>query len=142
MFNNTSFARNLDLLKRGLDVSLLRYNVTANNIANAETPNFKRSSVSFESELKRLLDLEKQKPPFAGALMYDRSADMFRARNSGEVKPRVALDYLTTAKNNGNNVDIEEEVMTATSTQLLYQAMLTEVNGEFQRMNISLSMKA
>jgi flagellar basal-body rod protein FlgB len=142
MFFSASFDKNLNLLKRGLDVSLLRYNVTANNIANADTPNFKRSVVSFESELKRLMDLEKQQPPFEGALMYDRSHEMFKARTSDEVQPQVTLDYLTTAKNNGNNVDMEEEVMTATNTQLLYQAMLSEVNGEFQRMNISLSMRA
>jgi flagellar basal-body rod protein FlgB len=142
MVFNSSFDKSLDLLKRGMDVSLLRYNITANNIANAETPNFKRSSVSFESELKRMLDLEKKQPPFEGALMYDRSKDMFRARNSSEVKPRVTLDYLTTSKNNGNNVDIEEEIMTATNTQLLYQAMLTSVNGAFQRVNIALSMRA
>ena len=142
MFFNDSFSKNLNLLKRGLDVSLLRYNVTANNIANADTPNFKRSTVSFEAELKRLLDLEKQKPPFKGALMYDRRYEMFGPRTPEEVKPRVTLDYLTTAKNNGNNVDMEEEIMTATNTQLLYQAMLSEINGEFQRMNISLSMRA
>jgi flagellar basal-body rod protein FlgB len=142
MFFSDSFSKNLNLLKRGLDVSLLRYNVTANNIANADTPNFKRSTVSFEAELKRLLDLERQKPPFQGALMYDRKHEMFGPRTPEEVKPRVTLDYLTTAKNNGNNVDMEEEIMTATNTQLLYQAMLSEINGEFQRMNISLSMRA
>ncbi len=142
MFYNHSFDRNLSLMHRGMDVALLRYNVTANNIANSDTPNFKRSKVSFESELKRMMDLEKQKPPFKGALQYDRSASLYRPHSWQDVKPRVTLDYLTTAKNNGNNVDIEEEIMTATNTQLLYQAMLTSVNSEFQRMNIALSMRA
>ena len=142
MFFNHSFDKNLTLMHRGMDVALLRYNVTANNIANSDTPNFKRSTVSFESELKRLLDLEKQKPPFKGALQYDRSMSLYRPRNWREVKPRVTLDYLTTAKNNGNNVDIEEEIMTATNTQLVYQAMLNTVNSEFHRMNIALSMRA
>lgn len=142
MFYNNSFDRNLSLMHRGMDVALLRYNVTANNIANSDTPNFKRSSVSFESELKRMMDLEKQKPPFEGALQYDRSVSLYRPHSWKDVKPRVTLDYLTTSKNNGNNVDIEEEIMTATNTQLLYQAMLTSVNSEFQRMNIALSMRA
>jgi flagellar basal-body rod protein FlgB len=142
MFFNTTFDKNLDLLKRGMDVSVFRYNVTANNIANSDTPNFKRSVVNFESEMKRLLDLEKQEPPFEGALTADRSASLFRPHSYRDVKPEAVLDYLTTAKNNGNNVDIEEEVMTATNTQLLYQAMMYEANAEFQRMNISLSMRA
>jgi flagellar basal-body rod protein FlgB len=142
MFFNNNFDRNLDILQRGMDVSVLRYQVTANNIANVDTPHFKRSVVNFESELNRLLDLEKTKPPFEGALMYDRSDSLYKPRNYREVKPKVVLDYLTTVFNNGNNVDIDEEVMTATNTQLLYQAMLTSANGMFQRMNIALSMRA
>lgn len=142
MFINKTFDKNLQLLQRGMDVSLLRYNVTANNIANADTPNFKRQVVTFEAELKRLLDLEKQKPPFAGALSYDRSMSFYKARNWREVKPQVVLDYLSSEDNNGNNVNIEEEVMTATNTQLLYQALIYQTSGEFQRMNIALNMKA
>ena len=42
-----------------MDVATLRRNVIANNIANANTPNFKRSDVNFESQLKRALDSEK-----------------------------------------------------------------------------------
>ena len=53
-----SFTRSVDLLHRAMDVSSLRYNVTANNLANAEVPNFKRTSVNFESELKRALESE------------------------------------------------------------------------------------
>ncbi|HEQ72279.1 MAG TPA: flagellar basal body rod protein FlgB [Spirochaetia bacterium] len=142
MFFNARFDRNLELLARGLDVSTLRYNVTANNIANADTPNFKRQTVTFEAELKRMLDLEKQKPPFAGALQYDRSVSLYEPRTWRDVRPKAVLDYLTTEDNNGNNVNIEEEVMTATNTQLMYQALLYATNAEFQRMNIALSMRA
>jgi len=142
MYLSNSFDKNLELLKRGLDVSVLRYNVTANNIANADTPNFKRSTVTFEAELKRMLDKEKAKPPFEGALTADDSASVYRAHSWRDVQPKTVLDYLTQSNNNGNNVDLEEEVMTATNTQLMYQALLSEMNGEFQRMNISLNMKA
>ena len=51
-----SFTRSIDLLQRGMDVASLRYQVTANNLANSEVPNFKRSVVNFESELKNALD--------------------------------------------------------------------------------------
>ena len=54
-----SFTRSIDLLQREMDVTSLRYQVTANNLANSEVPNFKRSTVNFESELKRALDSEK-----------------------------------------------------------------------------------
>ena len=53
-----SFTRSIDLLQRELDVTSLRYQVSANNLANSEVPNFKRSVVNFESELKNALDSE------------------------------------------------------------------------------------
>jgi len=42
-----------------MDASLIRRDVISNNIANADVPNFKRSVVNFESELKRALNSEK-----------------------------------------------------------------------------------
>ena len=54
-----SFTRSVDLLSRAMDVNSLRYQVSANNIANAEVPNYKRQEVNFESELKRAFESEK-----------------------------------------------------------------------------------
>ena len=56
-----SFTRSIELLQKALDVNSLRYQVTANNMANSEVPNFKRSVVNFESELKRAFDSEKER---------------------------------------------------------------------------------
>jgi flagellar basal-body rod protein FlgB len=55
-----------------------------------------------------------------------------------EVGPRRVLDYLTEAKNNGNNVDIEEEGMNALTNQLLYTTLAQVVSSEIQRVNIVL----
>ena len=53
-----SFTRSVDLLQREMDVTSLRYQVSANNLANSEVPNFKRSTVNFESELKKAFESE------------------------------------------------------------------------------------
>ena len=53
-----TFSRSIDLLQREMNVANLRYQVSANNLANSEVPNFKRSTVNFESELKRAFDSE------------------------------------------------------------------------------------
>ncbi len=132
-----SFAKTVDLLKRGMDIAALRRNVIANNIANAETPNFKRTVVNFESELKRALDSEKIRPP--RQFITDRRHIPFhRPVDYRTVRPRLVLDYLTTAKNNGNNVDIEEEGMLALENQLLYQTMAQAIASEFNRVNLVL----
>ena len=53
-----TFTRSVDLLQRAMDATSLRYQVSANNLANSEVPNFKRSTVNFESELKRAFESE------------------------------------------------------------------------------------
>jgi flagellar basal-body rod protein FlgB len=131
------FDKTIDLLKRGMDVSVLRRNVIANNIANAETPNFKRTVLNFESALKRALDSEKVRPP-RQFVTDRRHIPFYQPIDYRTVRPRLVLDYLTTAKNNGNNVDIEEEGMLALENQLLYQTMAQAISSEFSRVNLVL----
>jgi flagellar basal-body rod protein FlgB len=57
-----SFGKTVDLLHRAMSANVVRRQVIADNMANANVPNFKRLIVNFESELKRTLDTEKQKP--------------------------------------------------------------------------------
>ena len=132
-----SFGKTLDILKRSMDVAVLRRNVIADNIANAETPNFKRSVVNFEAQLKRALDSQREIPAFQ--LVSDRRhIPFFQPLDYRAVQPRRVLDYLTTAKNNGNNVDIEEETMLALQNQLLYQTMSQAVGSQFGLVNLVL----
>lgn len=131
------FEKTVDLLKRGLDVSVLRRGVIANNIANAETPNFKRTELNFESALKRALDSEKVPAP-RQFVTDSRHIPFYQPIDYRTVRPRLVLDYLSTAKNNGNNVDIEEEGMLALQNQLLYQTMAQAISSEFNRVNLVL----
>jgi len=137
MFFTGSFTKNIDILNKTMDTSLLRRTVMANNISNSDTPNFKRSQVNFESELKRALDSE-QKRPFPTVLTRKRHIPFYQPVDYRKVKPRRILDYLTTAKNNGNNVDIEEEMMGMLQNQLMYQSMTQLVQSEFSRVNLVL----
>jgi len=132
-----SFGRTIDLMRRGMDVAVLRRSVIANNIANAETPNFKRTEVNFESELKRALDSERVRPPVQ-FVTDPRHIPFHQPRDYRTVTPRLRLDYLTTAKNNGNNVDIEEEGMLAQENQLLYQTLSTAINSQYNLVNLVL----
>lgn len=131
------FGQTIDLLRRGMDVAVLRRNVIANNMANAETPNFKRSVLNFESELKRALDSAKRQPP-RQFVSDPRHIPFYQPRDYRTVQPRMVLDYLTTAKNNGNNVDIEEEGMLAMENQLLYQTMAQAISSQYNLVGLVL----
>ena len=138
MFLNNSFGKTLDVLHRSMDVSMLRQDVIADNIANADTPNFKRSVVNFEAELKRALDSEGQRPRVKVDVTNPRHITNDRVQNYREVEPRRVLDYLTTADNNGNNVDIEEESMLLLQNQLRYNLLTRSVSDQFARVNMVL----
>ena len=136
MFVNNSFGQTVDILHRSMDVAMLRQDVIADNIANADTPNFKRSFVNFESQLKAALDSEDTPRPLQAAMSRDRHVPFSQPVDYRDVRPQRQLDYLTTADNNGNNVDIEVESMNFLNNQLLYTLMTNSVNQQFQRINM------
>lgn len=134
-----SFTRSVDLLHRAMDASTLRYEVSANNLANSEVPNFKRTSVNFESQLKRALESEKNAgDAFQMTVTDPRHIASEPVMDYRSVEPRHVTDYLTTSKANGNNVDAEQEAMEILKTQLNYQ-LLTQMQAfEFSQIKIAM----
>lgn len=134
-----TFTRSIDLLQRALDTNSLRYQVTANNMANSEVPNFKRSVVNFESELKRAFDSEKlAQTGFQLSRTDDRHIALNNVQNWQDVEPRRVLDYTTTAKANGNNVDAETEAMNVLKIQLQYQLLTQLESFEFSQVRTAI----
>ena len=137
MFLNNSFGKTMDILHRTMGVSSKRQQVLANNIANADTPNFKRSEVNFEAELKRVLDTKpKKRVSLQGT--HPKHISNIRERDYRNVSPQVRLDYLSTADNNGNNVDLEEESMLLLQNQLRYDLMTRSVSNQFNQISMVL----
>ncbi|MFA6856382.1 MAG: flagellar basal body rod protein FlgB [Treponema sp.] len=134
-----TFTRSVDLLHRGMDVDSLRYQVSANNMANSEVPNFKRSVVNFESELKRAFESEESaKNGFQLTRTDDRHIALNEPYDYREVQPRRVLDYTTTSKANGNNVDAETEAMLILQTQMQYKLLSELTNFEFSQVNTAM----
>ena len=138
MFESTSFGKTMDILKRSMNASLRRQDVISDNLANADTPNFKRSDISFESELKRALDSENAPKGLQATLTDPKHIPFSRPLDYRNVQPKRTLDYLTNSKNNGNNVDLEQETMLALHNQLSYTMMAQIVNTQFQQINLVL----
>ncbi len=136
-----SFVNSVDLLHRELDVQSLRYQVTANNIANSEVPNYKRQSVNFESELKKAFESrDNEHNSFKMITTDERHIQSETPRDWRKVEPRRTTDYLTTSKANGNNVDAEEEAMNLVQIQMQYR-LLTQLES-FEFGQITTAMKS
>jgi flagellar basal-body rod protein FlgB len=134
----SGFEKTLDLIHREMDASTIRRDVIANNMANADVPNFKRSEVNFESELKKALDSENEKPALELTLTNPKHIQIGQSEDYRKVEPRRVLDYLSTAKNNGNNVDPEQEMNLALKNQMLYTMMAQSAAFEFGQINLVL----
>ncbi len=135
MFLDSGFMKTIDILQRTMSTSVLRQEVIADNVANADTPHFKRREVAFESELTRALS-SYDPEPFPAALTNSKHIPFYRPKNYREVNPVVHLDYATSYRNDGNNVDIEKEMVDARENSLRYMAMAQRTNGKLRLLSI------
>lgn len=135
MFEGSDFGKALTLLTRSLDVSILRRQVIADNVANAGVPNFKRSEVNFESSMKAALASQSSKPELDLVRTNEKHFSLDRKVDFTQIQPRKVLDYTTTSKNNGNNVDPEQEFLDSLRNQLQYTLMTQAANFEFNQVN-------
>ncbi len=137
MFENSGLMKTNYLLEKGLDVELLRKNVIANNIANVDVPHFKRSEVNFESQLKRVITAKYDENNRLPAKMTDTlHIPFYIGKDIKSVSPRIHLDYSTTYRNDGNNVDIEKESVDASKNQMRYNAYVTMLNENFKMLKM------
>ncbi|MCL5982022.1 MAG: flagellar basal body rod protein FlgB [Firmicutes bacterium] len=113
-------------LHKGLDAAAERQRVMAHNLANVNTPNFKRSEVIFAESLRAALTRGGGLPLAATHPRHIGSQDQLaQARHS------VRRDRSTTMRADGNNVDIEREMATLASNQLQYNAMTQLLNEKY-----------
>lgn len=119
---NTNVFDYINILDKAADASWLRNEAIGNNIANADTPGYKRQDVAFEAELKKAL----------GSNRYE-STDSKVAKvktsrlNGVPYTDSEGFSYRV----DGNNVDVENENVMLAENQLKYQGLLTGINQEF-----------
>ena len=111
-------------LETAIQASNLRKGVITNNIANNDTPYFKRSSVSFESLLQN--EMNGDMPELQGRRTDYRH---FVIGPSTDVpEPKVTTDQTTAMNNNQNNVDIDSEMSQLAENQLRYNSYIEQLN--------------
>lgn len=102
-----------------LNAATLRQQVLANNLANANTPGYKRQAVSFEAALQSALEL--RRTPFAPLDPHPLSS----------IQPTVYTVNTTTDRVDGNNVDPESESVALALNAIRYEALITEITQQF-----------
>jgi flagellar basal-body rod protein FlgB len=102
-------------VKKSLDAQMLRTHAIANNIANVNTPGFKRTEVKFEDELRRAMSSSKLK----GASTNENHMKIGKG-NVSKVNPEAYKPNDPTLPSGVNNVDIDSEMAKLAEAQIMY----------------------
>lgn len=127
------------LMERSLDASALRQKVIADNIANVDTPYYKRSDVKFEELLQSEMNGSSSNSTFVGKRTDPRH--FYIGTSSTKVEPQIITDGSTAINNNMNNVDIDYEMSELAKNQLRYNVLIQQVNNEFRNVRTVLGGK-
>lgn len=122
---------NFNYLPRAMTAANIRQEIIANNIANVNTPNYRKSVVEFEELLARELYGEDDKK-LKMVRTHDRHLPPEQLPYHAE--PTISVDHGTIMRADDNNVDIDIEMASLAKNQLYYNAVATELNGYVSRL--------
>lgn len=120
----------INVLDKAADASWQRNEVIANNIANKDTPGYKRKDVQFEAYLMSAL---------AGGNSLDKRVSQI---SLDSITPTMYTDYATLSyRMDGNNVNIDTETANLAQNQIKYYALLDSMTQEFNRLKTVLTSR-
>ena len=130
--NNTKTDRMLQSALEGLTA---RQRTIADNVANVDTPDFKASRVSFEKELQQAQGT------------VDQPLRMFKVANAvagpseapAELKPTVTVESEIGRRNDGNNVDIDREMLELSDTNMRFNALIQVMGSKISNLRYAIN---
>ncbi len=118
LFSNT-FAS----LEQALNYSSSKQKVISQNIANADTPNYKAKDVSFKTILQNELSQN-----FTTNRTDNRHIDF---SDSPVTQPSIVTRPNVQYNNSGNSVDLDQEMSDLATNQIYYDALIEQENSKF-----------
>lgn len=112
-----------------LDGLSARHAAISHNIANVNTPGYKRQTVPFEAALARAV--QENVSPCTGAACGPVKA----------FRPPIVRDTTTSARPDGNNVDIEREMVQLVDNSLRYEVLSQYVGGFFSSLKMVINSR-
>lgn len=126
---NSGIYNYIDVLDKGAKASWTRNEVISNNIANVDTPGYKRKDVAFNAYLEEAL---------IGSGTLDGRISKVNLRLE-EINCSVYTDNVNlTYRMDGNNVDISTENVYLAENQIRYNALVDSMNQEFSRIRTAI----
>jgi flagellar basal-body rod protein FlgB len=112
----------VELLEAGLRAEALRQKTVANNIANQQTPGYRRLDVKFEELLSKAIESGKESD------FKKLAAEIYQPKNTA-VKP------------NGNDVSLEVEIGEMVKNSLRQKAFVRILNKIYSQIDDAINLK-
>lgn len=120
----------INVLNKAADASWLREETIMNNLANVNTPEYKRKDVDFQSVLKREL----------GSMKYQTLDDKVAHADLSRLNVSTYYDYANYSyRMDKNNVDVDTENVELASEKIRYDALTDSMTQEFSRLRTAMS---
>jgi flagellar basal-body rod protein FlgB len=126
----------IPLLSKSLDAGMMRSKAIANNIANVNTPGYKRIEVTFEDELRKALDNSR----LQGTRTNEKHLQLGKL-DIASINAKVKKPIDPTLPSGVNNVDIDSEMAKLAENQLLFNFSAKFLHGKFTKLNAAIGMK-
>lgn len=112
----------VDLIDAGIKAETLRQKAIANNIANLETPGYRRIDVKFEELLAKCLRSSKE---------FDIS----------EIEAQIYQPKQTPVKSNGNDVNLEAEIGQMIKNTLRHKTYIRLLSKKYNQIELAIGVK-
>jgi flagellar basal-body rod protein FlgB len=126
------FGNNIELLGKSIDLRAKNHNRISANLANAETPNYVPTTLSFEGELRDALKTQKNSKGAARVTNNPRHIPL--KGQAGSVEAVQGTEVQTPAASigkDGNAVELEQEMSKLAANQIMYNASIQLIAQKF-----------
>ena len=122
MLGATNVFDYINVMSKTMDAAVMRQELINNNLANINTPDYKRKDIRFETELKNAF--VRANGDSTDAKVKDIELE--------SLTPKTYIDYSELSyRYDGNNVDIDTENAISAENQIKYNALVDLVNMNF-----------
>jgi flagellar basal-body rod protein FlgB len=129
-----SFGQTVGMLKNSMDGAGTAHGVIANNIANVNTPNFRRADVSFKEALAATEATDGDPDVLALATTSDRHIAIGGAQTPEPFAITTTVDDGTQMRVDGSNVDVDQEMAKLSLNSAYAQTMGQLLQNQYSRL--------
>jgi flagellar basal-body rod protein FlgB len=120
----------IEIINENLNRNVSKLEIVTNNIANIETPNYKRREIVFEDVLEE-----------AKLQLRTSNEKHIKGIRSSYSNGKIITDQSSPSRADGNNVVLEKEIKDLNEIQLMYQSLIKMLNYVLRGRKISIGGK-